>query len=243
MTLHISQTTFADESASPAAVRLDSSAPDAEGRGGKPPSPERNGRLARVGGWLFVRRGWIPWLVFPLLLIPTGFEMRFGWKGYALACACLAAGEAMRLWAVGYAGTRTRTRSPDGKLKDLVTAGPYSHVRNPIYVGNCLIGAGIVLVFGQWLLLLPLLLVTFLAYQPVVAWEEQLLAGAFGEEYERFRRAVPRWLPRLQRYAHASSHRFSWATTLFSERGTLGMLVLVLMVAAGKLAWVLADLR
>jgi protein-S-isoprenylcysteine O-methyltransferase Ste14 len=175
----------------------------------------------------------------PLLLFPTGFETRFGWKGFAFACALLAAGEAMRIWAVGYAGTRTRTRSPDGKLKDLVTAGPYAHVRNPIYVGNCFIGGGIVLVFGQWLLLPPLLLAVFLAYQPVVAWEEQLLAGAFGEEYERYRRAVRRWLPRPRRYAGASSHPFSWGGALFSERGTLGAMVLILLAATIKLAWVL----
>src|SRR5207249_2937611 len=111
---------------------------------------------------------------------------------------------------------------PDGKLKDLVTTGPYARVRNPIYLGNCLIGGGVVLVFGQWLLLLPLLLATFLAYQPVVAWEEQLLAGAFGEEYDRYRSAVRRWLPRPRRYVGASSHRFSWGGALFSERGTLG---------------------
>lgn len=196
-------------------------------------------RAARMGGWLFVRRGWIPWLVMPLLLLPTGFEQRFGWRGFALACAVLAAGEAMRIWAVGYAGTRTRTRSPDGKLKDLVTAGPYAHVRNPIYVGNCLMGAGIVLAFGQWLLLPPLLLAVILAYQPVVRWEEQLLAGAFGEQYARYRAAVGRWLPRLQRYSGASNHPFSLGVAMFSERGTLGAMALVWIAAAAKLALVL----
>jgi protein-S-isoprenylcysteine O-methyltransferase Ste14 len=172
----------------------------------------------------------------PLLIARSGYEMRLGWQGFALGCACLALGEAFRIWAVGYAGTRTRTRSPDGKLKDLVTCGPYARVRNPIYVGNCFLAAGIVLVFGQWFLLPPFLLLAFLAYQPVVAWEEELLSHNFGEQYDRYRRAVRRWLPRLQRYPLASSHPFSWGQALFSERGTLGAMVSILLVSAVKMA-------
>lgn len=37
----------------------------------------------------------------------------------------------------------------------------------------------------------------------VVLYEEPHLAGAFGDEYESYRNAVPRWIPRVR--AEASS--------------------------------------
>jgi protein-S-isoprenylcysteine O-methyltransferase Ste14 len=188
--------------------------------------------LHRLGRWLFIRRGWLPWLLLPLLLLSSRFKTPLGWSGIALACLWLAVGEAIRLWAVGYAGTRTRTRMPDGQLEDLVTAGPYAHVRNPIYVGNCAVALGIAFLFEQPLLAAPLLLLVFAAYQPVVHWEEQLLADKFGELYQRYREAVPRWLPQLRGTTPASGHRFSWQQALFSERGTIGTFLILFLLRA-----------
>src|SRR5947209_6816970 len=105
------------------------------------------GRLVRLGGWLFVRRGWLPLLALPVLLFPSPYELRPGWQRLAIAGVPPALGEALRLWAVGYAGPRTRTRLPCGRLKDLVTTGPFAYVRNPIYLGNCLLAAGLILLF------------------------------------------------------------------------------------------------
>ncbi|MBI3911458.1 MAG: isoprenylcysteine carboxylmethyltransferase family protein [Armatimonadetes bacterium] len=187
------------------------------------------GLLSRMGCWLFVRRGWLPWLVMPVLF-SRRYESDLGWRGLAVACLFLMLGESIRLWAVGHAGARTRTRACSGRLKNLVTSGPYAYVRNPIYLGNCLVGTGLVLLFDQWVLVLPLVLAAFLCYQPIVAWEEHLLASTFGEEYDEYRRAVPRWVPRAGRRKASSRHRFSWQKALFSERGTLAMLALMFLV-------------
>jgi protein-S-isoprenylcysteine O-methyltransferase Ste14 len=168
--------------------------------------------------------------------------MRSGWGSVAVACLWLALGEAVRLWAVGYAGARTRTRSPSGRLKELVTSGPYAYVRNPIYLGNCLIAVGILLLFERWVVAPPILLAVFLGYHLVVLWEEQLLAATFGEAYTPYRRDVPRWIPHLRGYAFPSHHRFCWSQALTSERGTLLTLVLLLL-AFGIRAWVEPLLR
>src|SRR6201996_8802882 len=55
------------------------------------------------------------------------------------------AGEALRMWAVGYSGVTTRGDTVTAPA--LVTAGPYAYVRNPLYVGNALTGAGFALAF------------------------------------------------------------------------------------------------
>jgi protein-S-isoprenylcysteine O-methyltransferase Ste14 len=81
----------------------------------------------------------------------------------------------------------------------VVAVGPYRWVRNPIYIGAFLIVTG-----EAWLFVSVPLLAYDLAlglgfHLLVVAYEEPSLRRRFGEEYERYRRAVPRWVPRLPR--------------------------------------------
>ena len=51
-------------------------------------------------------------------------------------------GELIRIWSVSFAGSETRTTSGVGGTY-LVTQGPYSVVRNPLYIGNILLYVGI----------------------------------------------------------------------------------------------------
>src|SRR5581483_5516876 len=54
-------------------------------------------------------------------------------------------GELLRCWAVGYAGETTRGDAV--AAPELVTAGPYGYVRNPIYLANALTAAGFAIAF------------------------------------------------------------------------------------------------
>ena len=76
--------------------------------------------------------------------------------------------------------------SVQAKAKKLVTTGLYSKIRNPIYVFAEFFLIGVGLMLGVW----PLLVVSILLIPMQVARarkEEQVLAAAFGEEYERYR--------------------------------------------------------
>jgi protein-S-isoprenylcysteine O-methyltransferase Ste14 len=74
--------------------------------------------------------------------------------------------------------------------------GLYRYVRNPMYLAVAAIIVGQALVLGQ-LVLLPYGAAFVLAVTAFVHWyEEPTLRRRFGEEYERYTRAVPRWLPR-----------------------------------------------
>lgn len=83
---------------------------------------------------------------------------------------------------------------PDRAATRLVTAGPFSFSRNPIYVGDLgiYVGAALVLNMAWPILLLPIVLIAMRFY--LVAREERHLAQAFGETYENYRRRVRRWL-------------------------------------------------
>ena len=137
-----------------------------------------------------------------------------------LLAAIVAAGEAIRLWAVLHIGTISRTRSD--RLGPLVASGPFGYVRNPLYLGNILLWTGFSIV-ARLVWLTPLVVILLaLEYHAIVRWEEQLLATRIGDPYVRYVRDVPRWLPSLT--ARPSSDEpavFSWRETLFSERGTL----------------------
>jgi protein-S-isoprenylcysteine O-methyltransferase Ste14 len=131
-------------------------------------------------------------------------------------------GELIRFWGVGYAGGETRTTGPVGGSK-LVTNGPYAYVRNPLYLGNMLIYCG----FGiMSMALFPYfqivgLIYFFVQYYLIVTLEEEYLSKAFVDEYSRYFKSVPRFIPRLKRYEFASSFKFDFKEALRSERRTL----------------------
>jgi len=94
-------------------------------------------------------------------------------------------GEALRTWA---SGTIVKT-------EELTTSGPYRLTRNPLYVGNFLIGLGVAVMGGRlWLLLLFLAL--FLpVYRTLVLKEEKRLLERYGDAFLEYCRQVPRFVP------------------------------------------------
>ena len=108
-------------------------------------------------------------------------------------------GLGVRAWAAGFAGRHTRSSKIEGSK--LATAGPYAHVRNPIYIGSVILGFGMVLMIGDRRLWAPCA-ITFLAlYFGLIPAEEEFLSQKFQREYEAYCRHLPRLLPRLSAWA------------------------------------------
>ena len=189
--------------------------------------------LAGVGGWLFKRRTVIPLPVaLALLLIPSRSVFpSLSTLPLLPGVPIVVLGEAVRLWAVHHIGVISRTRSE--RLGPLVETGPFSLVRNPLYLGNILLWIGFALSAGlAWLA--PLIVVLLaLEYHAIVRWEERLLALRIGDPYREYVARVPRWLPRLGALAGLQDAMpFSWRDTIYSERGTL----IAIVVGYGLLA-------
>lgn len=77
---------------------------------------------------------------------------------------------------------------------NLVTTGPFSFSRNPIYLGNTIITVGLALAFHSFWFLLLGLLAAFITNEMVIKREEQHLLNVFGEKWEAYRKKVRRWL-------------------------------------------------
>ena len=136
-------------------------------------------------------------------------------------------GEFLRVWAVGYAGASTRARTL-GAARDLVTTGPYSYVRNPLYLGNFLLSLGVCLIAGVYWLVAVLVVGYFCQYLPIIAVEEAYLLESCGSVYQTYRERVPRFLPQFRRYPYLSDHDFSLTRAIKSEKRTLTAIVCVI---------------
>ena len=146
-------------------------------------------------------------------------------------------GEFLRLWAVGYAGGATRSRTL-GAASDLVTTGPYAHVRNPLYLGNLLLSLGVCIIANVYWMIIVLLVGYFIQYLPIIASEEAYLRDFCGAAYQSYYTAVPRFIPRLRSYATPSAHSFSFARALKAEKRTLTAIACVIGLIVGAALWV-----
>ena len=90
------------------------------------------------------------------------------------------------------------TLAPIDPPKKLVTGGVYRFVRNPMYVGGLLVLFGQALFFRSSSLLLYALAWWIAAHLFIVLYEELHLRSVFGTDYESYRTAVPRWIPRFR---------------------------------------------
>jgi protein-S-isoprenylcysteine O-methyltransferase Ste14 len=108
-------------------------------------------------------------------------------------------GACVYFWCAWDFATKGRgTPAPLDPPKELVARGLYRRVRNPMYVGVTAILLGESLLFASVALLWYAVAVVIMFNFWVLFYEEPTLRRSFGEAYERYCRAVPRWLPRLR---------------------------------------------
>ena len=136
--------------------------------------------------------GLVPWLL-------TGWDSAGPWIGLQVAGGVLIfAGVAVLLHAFArFVVEGIGTPAPVAPTEKLVVGGLYRHVRNPMYVAVATTIIGQALLLGR-----PVLLAYAALFMAVVAtfvhfYEEPTLTRQFGDDYTRYRRAVPGWRPRL----------------------------------------------
>jgi protein-S-isoprenylcysteine O-methyltransferase Ste14 len=158
-----------------------------------------SGRRAAIGSALFLLAapgtvaGLVPWLL-------TGWGSRsWPWPVRVTGALLLAAAVAALLSAFArFAREGIGTPAPAAPPQRLVVGGLYRHVRNPMYVAvvSAVLGQGLLL--GRPILLAYAVGLWALFAAFVRVYEEPVLNRTYGEDYERFRAAVPAWLPRLR---------------------------------------------
>ena len=105
------------------------------------------------------------------------------WIGIGLIAICIVG----RTWSSLYIGGR--------KIVDLVTIGPYSIVRNPLYFFSVIGAAGIGAQAGNITVTLACTCIGFLVFSIVAQQEERLLLKRHRQSYVAYLRRVPRFFP------------------------------------------------
>jgi len=107
------------------------------------------------------------------------------WIGAGLIFICISG----RTWCSLYIGGR--------KTHELVTVGPYSISRNPLYVFSIIGALGIGAQFGAVSVVVLAGVCAWMVHILVVRQEERLLLAEHGEVYARYLAEVPRFFPRF----------------------------------------------
>ncbi|MGL4489335.1 MAG: methyltransferase family protein [Rhizobiaceae bacterium] len=138
------------------------------------------------------RRGW---LFLAIVLICLGLlTIRPSWDNEeiyetieAVGLYLIAAGILGRLWATLNIGGK--------KSEAIVTSGPYSIMRNPLYFFSSIAAIGVGAQTGTLTFAVLAGLLSVIAFHFVIKREEAFLSGVFGEPYQLYCAQVPRFFP------------------------------------------------
>jgi protein-S-isoprenylcysteine O-methyltransferase Ste14 len=149
------------------------------------------------------------------------------WDSIAIGCAVSAPGIWLRAIAAGFVK----------KNRELTITGPYAYTRNPLYLGSVIIALGFAVASRNLWVGVPIVLLFFAIYLPVIRSEEKYLAGVF-PDFEQYQKAVPRLFPRLT--AAGSAERGAFSKELYFKHREYNALVgsaAMMLALALKIAW------
>ena len=139
--------------------------------------------------------GYVPWLLGHWEMHPAFFDLGLL---HLIGAALIVVGLIPLLESfLRFALEGLGTPAPIAPPKNLVIGGPYSHVRNPMYVSVIALIIAQALIFGDARLLWYAGFVWLAFAGFVFGYEEPTLKRKFEADYETFCRNVPRWIPRL----------------------------------------------
>lgn len=194
--------------------------------------------MIAIGNFFFKYRN----LIFPIfgLLIfipspPLFSESVFGPDFYAIPMISglfiAITGQVIRALTVGLKYIVRGGKNKKVYAEDLVTEGLFHHCRNPLYVGNILMLAGVGLISNSLIFLIIMVPLFCFIYQAIVLAEENYLRGKFGPGYEEYTRNVNRWVPTLQGFPDTiSSMKFNWRRYIINEYNTVYLLVVSILI-------------
>ena len=152
--------------------------------------------MRRMATWIDLPPVWLA--VFLALVWVQAHRLPVGPAGGPatdlLAGLLIGAGIILMLLAVSEMRRHRTTVMPHRDAAALVTTGIFKRTRNPIYLGDLLILAGMTLFWSAWPALVLLPLFVWLFTDRFILDEERRLAARFGRTFETYMERSPRWL-------------------------------------------------
>ena len=145
-----------------------------------------NANLEDILNRLRVRVGLFLAVFVVLLARPT-------WISILLGVLISFFGLGIRAWASGHLR----------KEKALAVSGPYRYSRNPLYVGNFLLGIGVVVGARSWWVLGLFFVYYGVFYPPIIRRERDRMRALFPQQYEEYGKKVPLFFPSIRKHLPA----------------------------------------
>ena len=148
--------------------------------------------------------GLVPGVILAIGGVDVGWGLAGAWQALPVAAgaALMGAGLVLMYRTITlFARVGEGTLAPWDPPRNFVARGPYRYVRNPMIVGVLAVITGEGALLGSpWVLLWAgaFFVINSVWFRLV---EEPGLERRFGAEYERYRGAVPRWVPRRTPWA------------------------------------------
>jgi len=117
---------------------------------------------------------------------------------FIVALIIMAVVQGVRMYAASYLWGRQAVSKVEADF--LCTTGPYAHIRNPLYLGNFLIGIGICVAINEWYAYALFVISYVFVYSIVIPFEERFLREKFGDVYVEYVVHTGRLIPRLNGY-------------------------------------------
>ncbi len=196
-----------------------------------PATPMHSGRV-------FLWRRQLGSLIFLPLVAAAILSGRYWSEGTVMdqaldACSffLLIGGVGLRTWATLFIGGRKSHR--------LITSGPYSLSRNPLYLGSLLIGLAVAGFLQSLSLGLATVILGPLLYAGVVREEERVMLREHGEDYLVYQARVPRFWPRTL-FAEQADQELTINLTAM-RRHAFRSLGALLLIPAGELVAIMQS--
>ncbi len=194
--------------------------------------------MARSGKRLFFIRGTYIYLIIATSALIAYLTRDVGpfanasadcaWFWASLGVASL--GAIVRVFTSGWAALGTSGRAKvAAEASELNTTGPYSLVRNPLYVGRILNFTGIAMLSGSWVFGALVFLLAILVYERISVYEEEYLREKFGAAHAAWAKNVPALLPRLSGWVKPK-YPFWWKRMIWREQNKLFLLATAVFV-------------
>ncbi len=185
--------------------------------------------MVLIGNFFFKYRNWLFIIFYALLFIPhvpqLFTEKNFGEHYYLypiiIGLIVTVIGQAIRGATIGLAYIIRGGKNKKVYAEDLVTTGIFAHCRNPLYVGNILMLAGVGVLSNSLLYVVIMIPFFLFVYQAIVLAEENFLLNKFGEQFNNYCARVNRWFPNVRGMGKTfSGMQFNWKRYINKEHTT-----------------------
>ncbi len=147
----------------------------------------------------------------------------------SMAIALAFAGAVIRIWGTAYLGASTM-QAPSLQGQQVLAAGPYRHVRNPLYLGSYLTALTVAILMPPQGALFFVVTLGFFILRLVLA-EESFLRDKLNGPYLDYVKRVPRILPSPWPRVPSSATRPHWFDGLLAETFPLAFAICFAVLA------------